>query len=58
MPAALWSVIFEEESDFDLEVTYQSADCTAKPVTGYGASLQVRNDPDDPTSLVTASVAN
>jgi len=58
MPAALWSVIFEEESDFDLEVTYQAADCVAKPIVGYGASFQLRNDPDDPLSLVTASVAN
>lgn len=58
MPAALWSVIFEEGSDFDLEVTYQAADCTPKVVTGYGASFQVRNSPDAVSSLVTASVAN
>jgi len=56
--APIWNIILEEGSDFDLEVTYQAADCVAKPVTGYGASFQIRNDPDDPTSLVTASVAN
>ena len=58
MPAALWSIIFEEGSDFDLEVTYQAADCTAKPITGYGASFQIRNNVDAVSSLVTASVAN
>ena len=58
MSAPIWNIILEEGSDYDLEVTYQAADCVAKVLTGYGASFQIRNDPDDPDSLVTASVAN
>jgi len=57
MPAALWNIILEEGSDFDLEVTYQSTACVAKVVTGYGATFQIKNTPDD-SSLITASVSN
>lgn len=57
MPAALWKITLEEDSDFDLEVTYQASDCTAKVITGYGASFQIQNTTGS-TTLVTASVSN
>lgn len=58
MPAPDWPITLEEGSDFDLEVSWESADCSPKPVTGYGAAFEIRNDPDDTNALLTASVAN
>ena len=58
VPAPEWPITLEEGSDFDLEVTWESADCSPKPVTGYGATFEVRNNPDDASPLITASVAN
>lgn len=57
MPAAVHAIILEEDSDFDLEVTYRAADCTPKDITGYGASFQIQNTSGS-TTLVTGSVAN
>ena len=58
MAAPEWPVTLEEGSDFDLEVSWESADCSPKPVTGYGATFEIRNEPSDVSALITASVAN
>lgn len=58
MSAPEWPITLEEGSDFDLEVSWESSDCSPKPVTGYGATFEIRNDPDDTNPLLTASVDN
>lgn len=58
MAAFDWPIELEEGSDFDLIVEWENQYCELVDLTGYGAKLQVRNDPDDPSALVTASVSN
>lgn len=41
-PAKEWDIVLEEESEFNLDVTYYSGDKTAKNISGYGAVFQIR----------------
>jgi len=53
MPAAIWKLRLEEGSDLNLVVTYENRCGDPIDVTGYGARLAIRNNPDDPNPLIT-----
>lgn len=52
MPAGIWNIVLEEGSDFDLVVVYEDTACSPVDLTGYGARIAVRNNPDQPALLV------
>ena len=57
MPAPVWKIVFEEGSDFELTLSYEDKCGDPIDVTGYGAELIAKNDPDG-SALVTATVSN
>lgn len=59
MAANEWDIILEEESEFELKVTYYSEDKTAKDISGYGAVFEVRTErKSNATSLIRAMHTN